>query len=199
MIGCCIEGLLYHPTLFHSAPCRLVRNGEQSASFRQAHAGSIDEYANGLSRVVALPLCRSPYAIFRTISNMIFNPLDGMLVGWFRSHISKKILERAPSFTNSNAPGTIVVKVLIASVQAAVSHAVPCAILRRHFTALRMSMCFANASATLCVAIREVIRIGKRGASAITSTKPLRLSEHIIRSARDCDQSSIALMCPVYE
>ncbi len=187
------------PALSHSVVYHAERNRTQPTGLRQTHNRSIDGYANGISPIVALHFWGSPYAIVWTVPKMVVHSLNGVFGRWFQSHISKEILKRAPSFADCNAATSIFMKVLAASIQTAISHAVPATIFRRCFASLRVSVRFDNAPTAFRVAVRKMIRVDQGGISAITSAPPLWFSKDIVGAARQCDQSSVSLICPIYK
>lgn len=170
-----------------------LSNSELCAQVRKAISDSIDRQDAVMARVPALFLLSSPFAIRWFVIPIVVLSFDRKTIGAF-PHISKKQLERIPSFTHGDSPSSI--PWVCAS--APTAHTQPNTVrpvlggaggVAVNLSGFRGSVPL-KASARPCFALNEIRCFDNHGLSAVTDTHAPGLSTMVMHFMRACYDKS---------
>jgi len=163
----------------------------------------------GVAALVFILLAsRNPYAISGFVIPVIILSLDSESL-WARPHVSKEVLERiSPTLANGNPSTSVVFKILILRITAAILYVCP------RFVGIRCSTITISrpvavspgsraysfnveTSAALCMAVRQVISRYFYLLAAVAQTEPANLFRSPLSGLADYCQTTESFSCEV--
>ena len=95
-----------------------------------SHCFSVMGEPDIVSFIIRLLKACSPPAVFRGISKIVINAVNGVCFAWSLPHVCKEILKFIPSVTNRDAPSSVCSVMFIVWIIASTLHLLPCVIFK---------------------------------------------------------------------
>lgn len=120
------HGFLYAPAAVQPLGDDISAATNATRPLRKRQCLAVVRQASHSARVAALRERRGPTHILWRVVAIAINAIDRMLLGWTRSDIAKKRLERTrPLFANTDASAAISVEAVVTRIIAALLHGLP--------------------------------------------------------------------------
>ena len=203
-VGRCFDGIFKRPSVPQAPSDSSVRNARirQVFGLHQRHLFSFVDNVSVVALVVVLLLFGGPLAIGWFVVFIVILAFQSMANGWSKSHVSIKVIERLPSFTNRNAATTIPLISNCFRIGATLDHARPRQIFRTSGHPVPIvsfgSLFSSQASARFGFAIAQGKAAGDGGCSTVASAVPPSVPVAVAVCTRKHKQSSEPLSGHVF-